>query len=61
MQLNDTEKQLFAPPAAPDFSRDNMFRCRGLVLFVNIPQIGFGCRKVDVSLVTNSVTLLLLL
>lgn len=60
LKLKNSSERRFAPPAAPDFSRDNMSRCRGLLLFVKIPQIGFG-RKVDVSLITNSVTSLLLL
>lgn len=58
----DTEKHLsmsfLPPPAAPDFSRDNMLRCRGVLVFVKFPQLGFGTshRNVDVSLITNSAT-----
>lgn len=35
-----------------------MLRCRGVLVFVKFPQIGFGTshRNVDVSLITNSAT-----
>lgn len=56
-QKNSCERH-FAPPAAPDFSRDNVRAPRASAL-LNFTQIGFG--RVDVSLVTNSVTSPLLL
>lgn len=60
--IDDTEKHLsvsfWRASCYRIFSRDNMLRCRGVLVFVKFPQIGFGTshRNVDVSLITNSAT-----